>query len=485
MATLMIQGTASSVGKSMITAGLLRVMAQDGLRVAPFKAQNMSNNSFITLEGDEMGRAQVLQAQGAGLRPHARMNPLLIKPEGDMTAQLVVRGRVYGQYSASEYERLKPRFMELILEDLHTLEKTTDVVVIEGAGSPAEINLRKNDLVNMGLATRINSPVLLVGDIDRGGVFAALYGTLKLLDKREQELIKGTLINKFRGDRSLLDPGIRQIEALMKKDVLGVIPFFDLPLEEEDGMGNYPGAYTGGLDVAVIRLPHLSNLSDFDALKSEEGLSLRFVDALERLGQPDVLILPGTKNTLRDLRWLKKGGLYEGIMSLRETRIMGICGGYQILGEVVRDPDGIEGDIAMEEGLGLIPMETRMKPFKVTRQSRGVLTDDETVAVRGYEIHMGKSLFLKAPSPLLRLENGEEEGYQSSDKRIVGTYLHGIFDSPSFREGFFNPIRREKGLKAVKSRDYEALRETYLDQLASVIRTSLDMEKIYRIVEAG
>jgi len=479
----MIQGTSSSVGKSIITTGLLRIMAQDGLRVAPFKAQNMSNNSFITLEGDEMGRAQVLQAQGAGIRPHRLMNPILIKPSGDMQAQLVVRGRVHGQYSASEYEALKPRFMAMILEDLAALEADSDIVVIEGAGSPAEINLRRNDLVNMGLATRIKSPVLLAGDIDRGGVFAALYGTLKLLSGEEQDLIKGTLINKFRGDMSLLEPGIRQIEALMAREVLGVIPYFNFPLEDEDGVAVYPRAYTGGVDVAVVRFPHLSNLSDFDALKSEEGVSLRFVETLKDLGSPDLLVLPGTKNTIGDLGWLKATGLDEGILRLKETRILGICGGYQVLGRRLSDPEGIEGRILEEEGLGLIPMDTRIMPLKVTRQVTGLLKEEPRLPVRGYEIHMGRSTGHGPLPPLILLEGGEEEGYRSDDGRVLGTYLHGIFDSPSFRERLFNPVRRARGLTPVKSLDYDAIRETHLDALADLMRQSLDMAKIYRIIE--
>ncbi len=480
MAKLMIQGTGSSVGKSVTTAALLRIFKQDGYKVVPYKSQNMSNNSFITLEGEEMGRAQVLQAYAAGIRPRSIMNPILIKPSADAMAQVIVNGKVHGNFSATEYEIMKPKFKVMIKEQLEELEEQYDIIVIEGAGSPAEINLRKNDVVNMGLATMVDCPVLLVGDIDKGGVFASLYGTIKLLEKEEQELIKGTIINKFRGDINLLLPGIKQLEDLTQKDNLGVIPYYYFELEEEDGASFYKRDVTDSIDFAVLRLPHLSNHSDFEVLKYEKDVSLRFVTKKEELGNPDVLFIPGTKNTIYDLEWLKKNGLFDQIKSLKDTVIFGICGGYQMLGKMVNDKESVESKIVSSAGFDKIPMVTDMEPMKVTKQSKGYL--NESVKVYGYEIHMGQSKFLEDINHLIQLEDGHVDGYMSSDEKVYGTYMHGVFDSPSFREHFINPLRKEKGLMEKKSINYEEIREETLDKLADVVRENLDMDKIYKIL---
>lgn len=482
MAKLMIQGTGSSVGKSVLTAALLRIFKQDGFKVVPYKSQNMSNNSYITLEGEEMGRAQVLQAYAAGVRPNSIMNPILIKPSGDMNAQLIVKGKVHGQFSASEYEEMKPVFKDMIREQLEELENEYDIVVIEGAGSPAEINLRKNDIVNMGLATMVNCPVLIVGDIDKGGVFASLYGTVKLLEKNEQDLIKGTIINKFRGDVNLLLPGIKDLERLTGKSNLGIIPYFHLNLEEEDGAEYYNRQIDSAIDIAVIGLPHLSNLSDFDALKYEEDVSLRFIVRKEEIGKPDVLIIPGTKNTISDLIWLKETGIFKAIEKLEDSKVFGICGGYQMLGKEIIDSDQIEGNRISESGFGKIPMVTTMEPIKVTNQSSGILVENNDVEVYGYEIHMGKANFHDETKALFIFSNGMTDGYMSEDKKIFASYLHGVFDSPSFREYFINPIRKEKNIREKKSVNYEEKREDNLNQLANVVRENLDMTKIYEII---
>ncbi|MBN4074621.1 MAG: cobyric acid synthase CobQ [Alkaliphilus sp.] len=482
MAKIMIQGTGSSVGKSVITAALLRIFHQDGYKVVPYKSQNMSNNSFVTVEGDEMGRAQVLQAYAAKVRPHCIMNPLLIKPSGDTNAQLIVNGKVAGNFSASEYDKMKPKFRKMIKEQIEELESQYDIIVIEGAGSPAEINLRKNDIVNMGLATMMDCPVILVGDIDKGGVFASLYGTVKLLAAEEQDLIKGTIINKFRGDLNLLLPGIKQIEELISKENLGVIPYYYFELEEEDGVAIYKREITNAIDIAVIRLPHLSNHSDFEALKYEEDVSVRFVTNANELGSPDILILPGSKNTIFDLEWIKEIGLFDKINELSNTTIFGLCGGYQMLGKEIFDELHIEGKTTYTKGFNKIPMKTEMEAKKVTVQVRGNLINNTNTKIHGYEIHMGKSTFYEEVDSLFVMDNGKLEGYISEDEKTYGTYIHGVFDSPSYRQFFLNSIRRKKGISEKESVDYETIREENLDKLADIVRENVDIDKIYKIM---
>ena len=481
MAIIMVQGTGSSVGKSVITAALCRIFHQDGYKVVPYKSQNMSNNSFATIEGEEMGRAQVLQAHAAGIRPRSIMNPILIKPTSDTNAQLIVNGKVHGDFSATEYEKLKPGFREMIKSQLEELQKDYDIVVVEGAGSPAEINLRKNDIVNMGLATMVNCPVILVGDIDKGGVFASLYGTVKLVSQQESDLIAGTLINKFRGDITLLNPGVKMLEDLTGKPNLGVVPYFRLNLEEEDGEISYKRNADKPVDVAVLLFPHLSNHSDIEALKCEEDVSVRFVSRPEQLGNPDMLILPGSKSTIYDLEWMKKTGLFEKVKSLKNTIIVGICGGYQMMGNSVSDPLGLEGPQEYSQGLGLIPMTTVMQGEKTVRQIEGSLLNDSMKKVYGYEIHMGESRYEREPKRLLALDG--PEGYISEDGNVIGTYLHGIFDSKDFREHILGEIRNRKGLEKRDSIDFIRLREESLDALADVVRENINLESIYGILK--
>lgn len=492
MAKIMIQGTASSVGKSLLVAALCRIFKQDGYSVCPFKSQNMSLNSYITLDGKEMGRAQVLQAYASGLEPEVYMNPILLKPTGDKKSQIIVNGSVYGNQTAMEYHNLKPKFKAMIKEHFKKLEEKFDVVVIEGAGSPAEINLRDKDIVNMGLAELVDSPVLLVGDIDKGGVFASIAGTMLLLKDDEKKRVKGTIINKFRGDVKILEPGLDMLYDIVHIPCLGVVPYMKLNLEDEDGAVEFNKKVYGDIDVAVIKLPHISNFTDLDALKIEEDISLRFITSKEDFGHPDLLIIPGTKNTLEDLLYLRQSGLENLIKQYSKTsKIIGICGGYQMLGKIIKDPYKVETDLEYVNGLGILDVETTFEKEKVTTRVRGqYLYDDKNDEnnIYGYEIHMGISKYGKDTKPLFKIinKNGHKneyfDGAINEDGNVMGTYIHGIFDSVYFREKIINELRGKKGITKKKSKIYENIREKEIDKLASLVRSSLDMNKIYSIM---
>lgn len=492
MAKIMVQGTASSVGKSILVTALCRIFKQDGYSVCPYKSQNMSLNSYITLDGKEMGRAQVLQAYAAGLEPECYMNPILLKPTSDKNCQVIFKGEIFGYTNAREYHNLKPQFKVELKKGFEELEKEFDIIVMEGAGSPAEINLRDNDIVNMGMAELIDAPVVLVGDIDKGGVFASLYGTIALLQPEEQERIKGTIINKFRGDVSLLTPGIDILEDITKKDCLGVVPYFKLDLEDEDGAVDLNTEVKDLIDVAVIRLPHISNFTDVDALKLEKNVSIRYILNETSFGNPDLLIIPGTKNTIDDLRALKASGLFDKIVEYeKHGLILGICGGYQILGKELRDPNGIESEVKEIKGLGLLPIETEFTKEKRTTRVKGIIEGDalgieKPLQVYGYEIHMGMTKLLEGGKSLITLADNNNEiimdGVVNKKKNVIGTYLHGILDSVDFREYLINRIRASKGLKEEKAQAYEPMREAELDKLAAMVREALDMDKIYEII---
>ncbi|MBD5452168.1 MAG: cobyric acid synthase, partial [Lachnospiraceae bacterium] len=395
---IMIQGTMSNVGKSLIVAGLCRLMARDGYRVAPFKSQNMALNSYITEEGLEMGRAQVMQAEAAGIQPLVCMNPILLKPTNHIGSQLIVNGQVIGNMSAKEYFAYKKNVFPEVEKAFRQLEELVDIIVIEGAGSPAEINLRENDIVNMGLAERIDAPVLLVGDIDRGGVFAQLLGTLMLLTKTERERVKGLIVNKFRGDRSLFDSGVKMLEKKCHCSVLGVVPYMELSLEDEDSLTQRFEKTTasGVIDIAVIRYPRISNFTDFNVFEQSLDVSVRYVTSASQLGSPDLIFLPGSKNTIDDLHWLRENGLEAAIINCaKDVPIFGICGGYQMLGMRILDPECVEmgGSI---EGMGLLPIVTELQREKVRCQIKGILPKVEGIFATlsnmeysGYEIHMG------------------------------------------------------------------------------------------------
>ena len=483
---IMIQGTMSGAGKSLLVTALCRIFAQDGYRVAPFKSQNMALNSFVTPDGLELGRAQAVQAEAAYLECDVRMNPILLKPSSDTGSQLIVNGEVRGHYAAAEYFKMKRGLIPEILAAYNSLAAENDVLVIEGAGSPAEINLRDDDIVNMGLAELVNAPVLLAGDIDRGGVFAQLYGTVALLRENERRRLKGTIINKFRGDAALLRPGLRQLEGLTQVPVLGVVPWVRVDIDDEDSLAPRLEQTDSdrALDVAVIRLPHISNFTDFAPLEEHPDIGIRYVNRTDKLGRPDMLILPGTKNTMDDLAWLRACGFAGAILAAAKegTPILGICGGYQILGRSLHDPEGVEKKGTLP-GLGLLPADTVFTADK-TRTRRSAVCKAAPfagAALTGYEIHMGKTE-TDAP-PFCRFENGDTDGAVCG--AVFGTYLHGLFDSGKPVDRLAQYLAARKGI-TVSNAPVEtraAYRNRQYDLLADTVRQSLDMPRIYEIME--
>lgn len=505
---IMIQGTMSNSGKSFLAAALCRIFSQDGYKTAPFKSQNMALNSYITEDGLEIGRAQAMQAEAAGIAPTAEMNPILLKPTSQMGSQVIVMGEVYGNLRAMDYYRKKPAFIPVVQKAFQKLEDEYDVIVLEGAGSPAEINLREHDIVNMGMARMADAPVLLVGDIDRGGVFASLYGTVNLLEPEERARIKGLVINKFRGDVEILKPGLQMIEERLGIPVVGVIPMEQIDLDDEDSLSERlePGRMPGdersqpALDIAVIRLPHLSNFTDFNALEQMPGAAVRYVNRTAYLGMPDLVILPGTKNTMEDLTWLRESGLEPAIVRLVEEKqipLIGICGGFQMLGQQLSDPEGVEGEAGGRmRGMGLLDLETVFSAQKTrTRitgrmeQGFGPFSDGTGSQVEGYEIHMGVT-WETAPEaksqkscPAFCLADGRMDGRIREDGLVFGTYLHGIFDNEAWTERLLSNLAERKGLTLEptgQSRD--AYRQEQYDRLAELVQKSLDMDAVRRIM---
>ena len=493
--SIMIQGTASNAGKSLLCAGLCRIFAQDGYKVAPFKSQNMALNSAITAQGLEMGRAQVVQAQAAGVEPTADMNPVLLKPTSNVGSQVIVHGVPRGTMGAAEYFRWKHNLIPDIMASYRRLEEAYDIIVIEGAGSPAEINLRADDFVNMGMAKLADAPVLLCGDIDRGGVFASLYGTVKLLEEDEQERIKGLLINKFRGDVEILRPGLQMLEELTDKPVLGVVPMLDVDVDDEDSLSTRlsRGGTVGLIEIAVIRLPRLSNFTDFNPLERMEQVNLRYVRDPRELGNPDLVILPGTKNTMDDLRWLRESGMEAKILQHAERggAVVGICGGYQMLGRQVSDPDGVESGGTLR-GLGLLPHTTLFLGEKTRTQvtgtftaGQGIFRELEGVAFSGYEIHMGVTTPESGAETILSLtdQNGAVKTDGLAAGNVWGCYIHGIFDKGESAAALVNCLLKAKGLTAqAATMDWAAYQQQQYDKLADGLRAALDMERIYRIL---
>lgn len=506
---IMVQGTMSNSGKSFLAAALCRIFRQDGYRVAPFKSQNMALNSYITKDGLEIGRAQAMQAEAAGIEPSVNMNPILLKPTSQMGSQVIVNGEVAGNWKAMDYYRQKPRFIPVIREAFARLEEQYDIIVLEGAGSPAEINLRENDIVNMGMAKLAGAPVLLVGDIDRGGVFASLYGTAALLEPEEQAMIKGLVINKFRGDPKILEPGLRMIEERVHIPVVGVIPMEFIDLDDEDSLSERLSAKADEnqekLDIVVIRLPHISNFTDFNNLERRELVSLRYAERADRLGRPDLVILPGTKNTMADLAWLRESGLEPAVVRLvQEARIplIGICGGYQMLGTWLRDPEGVEGAAGgVMRGMGLLPVETVFAGRKTRTRIRGnfclqskMFAGYGTEDVTGYEIHMGLTTQYEESCmdgesrciPAIMLEDGRRDGMERGDGLVFGSYLHGLFDNEKLTDTLLNRLAAQKGICPGKQTESLAeYKERQYDKLAALVRKSLDMEQVYRIMDQG
>lgn len=557
---IMIQGTMSNAGKSLLTAGILRVLKQDGYRAAPFKSQNMALNSYITEEGLEMGRAQVMQAEAAGIAPQVCMNPILLKPTSDVGSQVIVNGEVRGNYSAADYFGMKRTLIPDIMAAYHKLEEQADVIVIEGAGSPAEINLKQDDIVNMGLAKLVDAPVLLVGDIDRGGVFAQLLGTVVLLEEEERARIKGFVINKFRGDARLLEPGPSMLYEKCGIETLGVMPYLQIQIDDEDSLSEqleYRGVREETergmhdlrdiLNLAVIRLPHISNFTDFNPLNRFPFVSVQYVDKPEQLAGiaagmgtagagrtgVDLIILPGSKNTIQDMRWLRESGMEAAVLKQAAggSRIMGICGGYQMLGSKICDPGGVEAaGITEIRGMGLLPVTTVLREKK--RRSRiagsvccadpGGRTDApwrllQGVPVSGYEIHMGETQYGNDEKekkenirPFSILADGREDGCVRGS--VLGTYLHGIFEEEVFTQKMIEVLCEDRGIsyerltagdkgepecekaepvsadfeaarcKTAHFRSYREFKESQYDLLADAVRRAFDMDKLYEII---
>lgn len=537
---IMIQGTMSNAGKSLLAAGLCRIFKQDGYRVAPFKSQNMALNSFITEEGLEMGRAQVMQAEAAGIKPSVLMNPILLKPTNDVGSQVIVNGEVLGNMNARDYFKYKHKLIPDIMKAYNQLAAENDIIVIEGAGSPAEINLKADDIVNMGMAKMAKAPVLLVGDIDRGGVFAQLIGTVMLLEDDEKAMVKGLIINKFRGDKTILDPGVEMLEERAGIPVVGVAPYLQIEVEDEDSLTErFDGRQEVGIiDIAVIRLPRISNFTDFNPFESMPGVSIRYVKHVHELKDPDMIILPGTKNTMGDLQWLRESGMEAAILkeASRGKIIFGVCGGYQMLGETLEDPEGVENGGSMK-GMGLLAMDTVFAGEKTRTRVKGSFQNVEGqlkelsgVELEGYEIHMGISTLKEDTKHLTDLRNYAQESQkdlqqetrkdmqepqkdmqQESQKdmqqepqqvtqhgtqqkpdgaytdSVYGTYVHGVFDKEAVAKAIVRALGRRKGIDTenITGVDFQEFKETQYDILAAALREHLDMDAIYRILEEG
>lgn len=484
---IMITGTMSNVGKSIIAAGLCRIFTQDGYRVAPFKSQNMANNSYVTADGLEMGRAQVTQALCCNASPDVRMNPILLKPVSDCGSQVVVMGKPVGNMNAKEYFGYRTELIPVIKEAYESLRSEYDIIVCEGAGSPAEINLNENDIVNMGLAKMINAPVLLVGDIDRGGVFAQLIGTLDLLDEDDRKRVAGLVINKFRGDEALFESGRKMLEERSDCAVLGVVPYIDLNIDDEDSLtGRFEKREKKTFDIAVIKLAHISNFTDFDALEQFEDVSVRYVDSPRDIDGADIVIIPGTKNTIDDLAKLCEDHMDEAILKAAEAGkvIIGICGGYQMLGRSIRDPEGYEGGGSVA-GLGLLPVDTVICSGKVRTLTKATFTDATGVLAslkgyeaEGYEIHMGKT---EPAYDACEFTSGKT-GYCRDN--IYGTYIHGLFDSGAVAAKIIDCVAKAAGknIDTSSAADMEDIRNDRYDRLADTLRASLDIDSIYKIM---
>ena len=504
---IMVQGTGSDVGKSILVCALCRIFRQEGLKVAPFKAQNMSNNSYVTAQGREMGRAQVAQAEAAGILPEAEMNPILLKPSGNNGSQIITMGRPLRHMTAHEYYENKDSMLEIAKKAYETLSNEYDVIVIEGAGSPAEINIKDNDIVNMKIAEIADAPVILVTDIEKGGSFAWIVGTLELLDSDERDRVMGIIINKFRGDLSILESGIDMLEERIKKPVLGVLPYFtNIDVDDEDSMSldkrnMVSETSESQIDIAIIRLPRISNFTDFDILKKEKDICVRFAEDVRSIGNPDLIILPGTKNTIGDLEHIKEQGIADAVIKLAKngTMVIGICGGYQMLGRVIMDPENAESNTLETGGLGLIDVSTLFRLQKNTYQVKATLHDrgadifnglNRDKEITGYEIHMGETVLLNGTAPFLKItERSSEEvsmgdGAVSNDGNVIGTYLHGIFDNDELRLELINHLRKNKDLSPMLAEELSTVdKEKQYDKLAALFRKHINMELIYKQID--
>ncbi len=488
---IMFQGTGSSVGKSILTAGMCRILKDLNYNVAPFKSQNMALNSFITKDGKEMGRAQVVQAETAKIEPIVEMNPILLKPSSDVGCQVIVMGEVYKNMTATEYHKNKPMFKGVIKEAYDKLNEKYDVIVIEGAGSPAEINLRENDLVNMGMAEMVDAPVILIGDIDKGGVFASIYGTYMLLEEDERNRMKGFIINKFRGDVTLLEPGIKMMEDKINIPCLGVVPYFKLHIDDEDSVSlRFSHQTKKELLVGIIKLPHISNFTDFTPFEMEEDVEIKYIHSVFDFEDIDLLIIPGSKNTIEDMIYLNNSGLSKKIIEYHKNNlpIIGICGGYQILGSEIVDQGNNESSVKKTNGLGLIHANTYIADEKRTVQVEGNLDmqfmgQSLKAKVKGYEIHMGITEFQEEYNRFVHLKEGHDDGVINHQGNVLGTYLHGIFDNDQFRKFILDIIRKNKGLETKdQEATFDEFKESQYIELANILRSSLDVDQIIQIM---
>lgn len=490
----MFQGTGSSVGKSILVAGFCRILKQDGIKVVPFKSQNMALNAFVTEEGLEMGRAQAVQAEAAMLKPSVLMNPILLKPTSDTGSQIIVHGKVVNNMDAKSYHVHKPFLKEKVMESFGKLEKEFEAIVIEGAGSPAEINLRENDIVNMGLAEMVDTKVILIGDIDRGGVFASIYGTYMLLSEEERKRICGYVINKFRGDEKLLRPGIEMMEEKLPIKCLGVLPYMKLEIDDEDSVTErFLRKGEGKIKVGIIRLPYISNFTDFAPLELEGSLDVSYIQDAKEVKDKDLLIVPGSKNTIHDMKFLHDSNIGAEIVRANKlgVPVVGICGGYQMLGMEISDEGGTESVIPRISGLGLLSTKTEMAKEKTTTQSVGklygrneMLGGRDLSQLKGYEIHMGKTAFLNDQlEPFIVTEQGSCDGAYDRKKSVFGTYFHGIFDNDEFRNCFVNELLKKKGYEEEDTWVLEDFKQKEYDKLAEKMREHLDITAIYREME--
>lgn len=476
---LMVLGTCSNAGKSLIVAGICRILKNRGYKVAPYKSQNMALNSFITEDGLEMGRAQVVQAEAAGVKPDVRMNPILLKPNSDTGSQIILHGEVYGNYTASLYYDEKEFFEREAVNALEELEKDFDYIIMEGAGSASEINLKSKDIVNMGLAKKVDAPVIIVGDIDRGGVFGALVGTMLLFDEEERELVKGVIINKFRGNIDILKPGLDMIEDIIKRPVLGVVPYMDVDIDDEDSlsMKERGSKVNGIIDIVVIRTPRISNFTDFNAFEQFEGVGVRYVKSPKDVGDPDMIIIPGTKSTMGDLKWLRETGMETRIQkhASKGKPVFGICGGYQMLGQYLKDEHGVEGGGEMN-GIGLLPHSTEFSESKTRKSQIGKLANVDGIfsglsgmEYEGYEIHMGIS---------------KGFGNIINERNIYGTYIHGIFDRSDISSEIINSLMKSKGIDMSQNDiiDMDKYKEKQYEILAENLEKAIDIDELLEIL---
>ncbi|MTI68915.1 MAG: cobyric acid synthase [Firmicutes bacterium] len=489
MTNIMFQGTASSVGKSLLAAAVCRILKNEGYNVAPFKSQNMSLNSFVTKNGLEMGRAQVVQAEAAKIEPLVEMNPILLKPTSDVGSQVILNGKVYKNNTAKEYYKKKDDLKNLVKEAYEKLAKDYEVIVLEGAGSCAEINLRDKDLVNMGMAKMVDSPVILVGDIDRGGVFASIYGSVMLLSEDERKRIKGFIINKFRGDVNLLKPGIKMLEEKINIPCLGVIPYSDINIDDEDSVTDrFKTNGNSYVTIGVIKLPYISNFTDFTPLVIEKDVTIKYITNKDEVSDVDLIIIPGSKNTIKDMKFIKDSGIDKEIYKKHKegTKIIGICGGYQMLGKKIYDPRNIESSLDKIAGLSLLDTTTTIMDVKETKQVSGrfLLSNNKLneMSVKGYEIHMGETKIGSESKPLIQLDNGNIDGAINMDGDVFGTYLHGIFENDDFRQSIIKNLKTKKGLSNESNLSYKELKEKEYENLAKIVKDNLDIKKLKLIM---